>query len=159
MSHLTSLHKLMLILNFQPGICSAHLILFTGTRIFDPATITFCLRLIISAGLPALVNMNSMQHIAQQQLLVEVKLPVTAILRPRLGTNEIKFVQDLLMKNIKGKPEEAHGITDLIAVPMSQAPEISFSNLGQFGIESEEYSISIRAIRFNGCNLHFLHNK
>jgi hypothetical protein len=68
---------------------------------------------------------------------------VTAILRPRLATNEIKFIQDLLKKNIKGKPEEAHGITDLIAVPMAQAPEISFSNLGQFGVESK--SISIRA--------------
>ena len=68
---------------------------------------------------------------------------VTAILKPKLGSSELKFVRDLLIKNIKGKPEEQHGVTDMIAVPMAQAPEISFSNLGQFGVESK--SISIRA--------------
>ena len=68
---------------------------------------------------------------------------VTAILKPKLGGNELKIIKDLLQKNLKGKPEESYGITDLIPIPMAQAPEISFSNLSQFDVEAKD--ISIRA--------------
>lgn len=68
---------------------------------------------------------------------------VTAILRPRLSANELQFIRELLKKSIKGKPEEQYGVTELIAVPMSQAPDIAFSNLAQFGVEAKD--ISIRA--------------
>lgn len=68
---------------------------------------------------------------------------MTAILKPRLGSNELKLVKDLLRKNLKGKPEEQYGIADLVPMPMAQAPEISFSNLGQFDVAAQD--ISIRA--------------
>lgn len=68
---------------------------------------------------------------------------VTAILKPRTSSHELKFVRELVQGNIKGKPEAPHGVTDLIAMPMAQAPEIAFSNLGQFDVESKD--ISIRA--------------
>jgi hypothetical protein len=45
--------------------------------------------------------------------------------------------------SIKGKPEEKFGITELIAVPMAQSPDVSFTNLSQFGVEAKD--ISIRA--------------
>lgn len=68
---------------------------------------------------------------------------VTAILKPKFGSNELKIVKDLLKNNLKGKPEDQYGITDLLPIPMAQAPEISFSNLSQFDVEAK--NISIRA--------------
>ncbi|MBT1709628.1 hypothetical protein KK062_15400 [Fulvivirgaceae bacterium PWU5] len=68
---------------------------------------------------------------------------VTAILKPKTGSRELKFVRELVEGNINGKPEASYGVTDLIAMPMAQAPEIAFSNLGQFGVETKD--ISIRA--------------
>ncbi len=66
---------------------------------------------------------------------------VTAILSPRLSRNDIQFAEELLAKNIGGKVEEQFGITDLIAMPMSRAPEIEFTNLGQFGVGEQDISI------------------
>lgn len=71
------------------------------------------------------------------------KTTVTAILKPRLGSNELRFARDLMKLNIKGKPEEKFGVTELISVPMAQSPDVSFTNLGQFDVEAKD--ISIRA--------------
>lgn len=68
---------------------------------------------------------------------------VTAILKPRLGSNELRFAKELMKLNIKGKPEERYGVTELISVPMAQSPDVSFTNLGQFDVEAKD--ISIRA--------------
>jgi hypothetical protein len=68
---------------------------------------------------------------------------VTAILKPKLGGNELRFVKELLQKSIEGKPEDQYGITELAPMPMAQAPEIAFSNLGQFDVAAQD--ISIRA--------------
>ena len=68
---------------------------------------------------------------------------VTAILEPRLGSNELRLASELMKLNIKGKPEERFGVTELISVPMVQSPDVSFTNLGQFDVEAKD--ISIRA--------------
>jgi hypothetical protein len=68
---------------------------------------------------------------------------VTAILKPKLGSNELRFVKEVMKLNIKGKPEAKFGVTELITVPMTQSPDVSFTNLGQFGVEAKD--ISIRA--------------
>lgn len=68
---------------------------------------------------------------------------VTAILEPRLGSNELRLAAELMKLNIKAKPEEKFGVTELISVPMAQSPDVSFTNLGQFDVEAKD--ISIRA--------------
>lgn len=68
---------------------------------------------------------------------------VTAILKPKLGGNELKLVKELLKKSIEGKPEQQYGIAEIAPMPMAQAPEIAFSNLGQFDVAAQD--ISIRA--------------
>jgi len=68
---------------------------------------------------------------------------VTAILKPGLSRNELKLAKFLLEQNIKGKTEEEYGVTDLIAMPLAQTPEVEFTNLGQFDVS--EGDISIRA--------------
>ncbi len=68
---------------------------------------------------------------------------VTAILRPKLNRQEAKLTKELLKQNIKGNPEQVHGVTDLIPIPIRQQPEIVFDNLNQFGITAND--ISIRA--------------
>ena len=71
------------------------------------------------------------------------KTTVTAILKPGLGSNDLRLARELMKLNIKGKPEEKYGVTELISVPMSQSPDVSFTNLGQFDVEAKD--ISIRA--------------
>ena len=71
------------------------------------------------------------------------KTTVTAILEPGLGSNDLRFARELMKLNIKGKPEEKYGVTELISVPMAQSPDVSFTNLGQFDVEAKD--ISIRA--------------
>lgn len=69
------------------------------------------------------------------------KVTVTAILKPKLGQKDINIVKDILKQNIIGKPEQVHGVTELQPVPMTQAPEIVFTNLSQFGIGDKDVSI------------------
>lgn len=69
------------------------------------------------------------------------KVTVTAILRPKLSRKDLNIVKDVLKQNIIGKPEQAYGVTELQPVPMSQAPEIVFTNLSQFGIGDKDVSI------------------
>ena len=71
------------------------------------------------------------------------RVTITAILRPKLSKNDLDMARELLSKNIQGKPEQSHGIKELISVPMAQAPDIVFTNLSQFGVADKD--ISIRA--------------
>lgn len=69
------------------------------------------------------------------------KVTITAILKPKLGKIDYNIVKDILKQDIIGKPEQAYGVTELQFVPMSQAPEIVFTNLTQFGINDKDVSI------------------
>jgi hypothetical protein len=68
---------------------------------------------------------------------------ITAILKPRLSRKELKLVKELLLQNLKGKPEAAYGIKEILPMPLAKSSGIDFTNLGQFDVEDRD--ISIRA--------------
>ncbi|MBK8556261.1 MAG: hypothetical protein IPL65_11065 [Lewinellaceae bacterium] len=69
------------------------------------------------------------------------RVTVTAILRPKLSKNDLDMARDILSQNIKGKPEQGFGIKEFIAIPMSEAPELEFTKLSQFGVSTENVSL------------------
>ena len=71
------------------------------------------------------------------------KTTVTAVLYPTLRSQDLTVARELLVAKLAGKPEASFGVKDLIALPMTQAPEIEFTNLAQFGVS--ETDLSIRA--------------
>lgn len=68
---------------------------------------------------------------------------VTAILKPNFSRKDWGIAKKLLQNNLKNKEEGTYGITDLIPMPMAQAPEVDFDNLGQFGVDQNHISIRV----------------
>lgn len=68
---------------------------------------------------------------------------VTAVLRPKLRDQDVGIARELLLTDLRGKSEAQFGVQELMAIPMARPPEINFTNLTQFGVETTD--ISMRA--------------
>jgi hypothetical protein len=66
---------------------------------------------------------------------------VTATLKPKLSKKDLQIAKEILLQNLKGKPEEKYGIKELIPMPMAEPPKIDFTNLLQFGITEKDMFI------------------
>lgn len=69
------------------------------------------------------------------------QVTVTAVLKPKVGSKDIKLMKELLKENIQGKPDANQSIKGFLPVPLSTRPEIEFNNLSQFGIAEDQVDI------------------